>query len=95
VVHLVDDVHERRARERVGERLLALIDSRPIDLPLTPREPEVLRLLMEGLTARAVARRLGIRHATARNHIQSILTKAGARNRMDALRRLLTSGQDA
>jgi PAS domain S-box-containing protein len=95
VLHLVDDVHERRERERIGERWLALIDGRPIDLPLTRREQEVLRLLAEGLTARAVARRLGIRHATARNHIQSILTKTGARNRMDVLRRLLTHDEDA
>jgi DNA-binding CsgD family transcriptional regulator len=95
VLHLVDDVHERRERERIGERWLALIDGRPTDLPLTPREQEVLRLLAEGLTARAVARQLGIRHATARNHIQSILVKAGAHNRMDVLRRLLTSDEDA
>jgi PAS domain S-box-containing protein len=94
VVHLVDDVHERRKHERIGERWLALIDGRPLDLPLTSREQEVLRLLAQGMTARAVARRLSISHATARNHIQSILTKAGAHNRMDALRRLLASDED-
>lgn len=92
VLHLVEDVHERRQRERIGERLLALRGGQGgVDAFLTPRERDVFRLLVEGRTARDVAAHLGIQHATARNHIQRILAKLGARNRMEALMRALAS----
>lgn len=97
VMHLVEDVQERRERERIGERYLALTAGRcdgdtNVESLLTPRERDVLRLLAEGQTAREVAACLGIQHATARTHIQRILAKLGAHNRVAALVRVLESG---
>jgi two-component system, NarL family, nitrate/nitrite response regulator NarL len=52
---------------------------------LTPREFEVLNLFSEGLTDRAIAERLGLADKTVRNHVQVVLSKLGARSKLDAL----------
>lgn len=98
VLHLVEDVDEQRRRERIGERFLLLTEERQTGerapcAALTPRELEVLRLVAEGQTAREVAQRLGIRYTTARTHIQRILSKLGAHNRVAALARALETGE--
>ncbi len=51
---------------------------------LTEREVEVLRLLAEGLSNRAIGERLFISSNTAANHVRSILIKTGAANRTQA-----------
>lgn len=51
---------------------------------LTDREIEVLRLLAEGLSNRAIGERLYISSNTAANHVRSILLKTGAANRTQA-----------
>lgn len=59
---------------------------------LTPREREVLGLLAQGLSNRALGRRLGISENTARFHVNSILAKLGARSRTDAVVRAARLG---
>ena len=51
---------------------------------LTPREREVLGGLVRGEDTMKLARRLGIAQATARCHIQAVLTKLGAHSRLEA-----------
>lgn len=51
---------------------------------LTEREVEVLRLLAEGLSNRAIGERLYISTNTAANHVRNILIKTGAANRTQA-----------
>ncbi|OBB85189.1 helix-turn-helix transcriptional regulator [Mycobacterium sp. 852002-30065_SCH5024008] len=51
---------------------------------LTEREVEVLRLLAEGLSNRAIGERLFISTNTAANHVRNILIKTGAANRTQA-----------
>lgn len=51
---------------------------------LTPREREVLSLLVEGRDNAEIARRLAVSANTVRTHVQSILTKLGVRNRLQA-----------
>lgn len=67
-------------------RVLELIGTLPATGPdgLTDREVEVLRLLAEGLTNRAIGERLYISTNTAANHVRSILLKTGAANRTQA-----------
>ncbi|HEX4789575.1 MAG TPA: LuxR C-terminal-related transcriptional regulator [Actinospica sp.] len=51
---------------------------------LTPRESDVLDLVLDGLSSKEIARRLGISRATARCHVQNILTKLGVYSRTQA-----------
>ena len=52
---------------------------------LTPREREVLALLAEGASNKAIARRLGISTHTAKFHVGSLLDKLDATGRTDAV----------
>jgi len=52
---------------------------------LTARERDVLELLAEGLTNKAIARRLGLRPKTVRNYVSLVLAKLGAATRTEAV----------
>jgi len=52
---------------------------------LTPRELEVLAALAEGLTNKAIARRLDISLHTVKFHVESLFRKLGARTRTEAV----------
>jgi DNA-binding CsgD family transcriptional regulator len=95
VVHLVEDI-DRESRS-VGERILDLVGERSekMEVSLTSRENEVLGLLAAGLTDREVAVRLGIRHATARNHVRHILEKLGVSSRVAAVAKVLIAESTA
>jgi two-component system, NarL family, nitrate/nitrite response regulator NarL len=60
--------------------------------PLTPRELEVLNLLVEGLSNKAIAARLGISDQTVKFHVAAICGKLGAANRTEAVRRAIRRG---
>src|SRR5690242_11066669 len=49
---------------------------------LTPRQLEVLGLLVQGLDTAEIARRLGVADETARNHIRALLRAMGAHSRL-------------
>jgi len=59
----------------------------PADGPdaLTPREAEVLALLAEGSSNKAIAARLGVSEHTAKFHVNAILGKLGAATRAEAI----------
>lgn len=52
---------------------------------LTPRELEVLAALAEGMTNKAIARRLDISLHTVKFHVESLFRKLGARTRTEAV----------
>src|SRR4030088_1557889 len=64
----------------------------PVEEPLTAREVQVLELLAEGFSNKAIAGRLGISDQTVKFHVASISGKLGARNRTDAVRRAVRRG---
>ena len=64
-------------------------DARPL---LTPRELEILACLGEGLSNKAVARRLGISAHTVKFHLEAVFAKLGASSRADAVARGLRGG---
>ena len=59
--------------------------SEPPDIELTPRELDVLALMAEGASNKAIARQLGISVHTAKFHVGSILDKLDATGRTDAV----------
>lgn len=59
---------------------------------LTPREDEVLQLLAQGLTNKAIAHQLGITEHTIKFHVNAIMTKLNAQSRTDAVVRATRAG---
>ena len=53
---------------------------------LTSREREVLRLVVNGLSNRAIAERLVISQGTAGRHVSNVFSKLGAHSRLEAAR---------
>ena len=59
---------------------------------MTPRERQVLDLLGEGLSNRAIAERLGISDHTVKFHVAAVYGKLGATTRAEAVRRAFRRG---
>lgn len=53
--------------------------------PLSPREIEILRIVAQGASNKEIADRLFISEGTVKNHLSSILSKLGVRDRMQAI----------
>ncbi|WP_148572457.1 ATP-binding protein [Nocardioides caldifontis] len=89
------DAHARRGRELGREQSIRFArDGEPVesvtaapapqrddDVPLTPREAEVARLVGQGMSNREIAEALVISHRTAQGHVEHILRKLGFTSR--------------
>jgi NarL family two-component system response regulator LiaR len=84
----IRDVHEGRPalHPEVAARLMRRVadPSGPLRERLTPREREVLQLLVEGSANKQIARRLRITEKTVKTHVSSILQKLGVADRTAA-----------
>ena len=56
---------------------------------LTEREDEILRLIAEGARDREIAEQLFISESTVKKHVQNVLRKLHARNRVEAVSHLI------
>lgn len=65
--------------------VLASLDDRA-DIPLSPRETEILALTANGHSPQEIAAELFLSTGTVRNHLTSITSKLNARTRVDAVR---------
>ena len=65
--------------------VLSTVVSADSDIVLTPRELEVLILLAEGMSNKAIARRLSISVHTAKFHVGALIDKLDAVGRTDAV----------
>ena len=84
-----------RLAARAANAHLLLIetdDEEPLVEALTPRETQVLELVADGLSNKAIAATLGVSDETVKFHLVSVFGKLGASNRTDAVRRALRRG---
>ncbi|HEY0001821.1 MAG TPA: response regulator transcription factor [Actinoplanes sp.] len=82
---LADSVRRLAAGERVVSPMLQAV-SLNTDRELTTRELEVLGLAAEGDSVKEIAGRLYLSGGTVRNYLSAVISKTGARNRLDAIR---------
>lgn len=81
----------------VTERLLRAgnalhLSAEPPREALTVREAEVVRLMAGGYSNREIAQALGTAEGTIKNHVSSILSKLGVRDRTRAVLKALETG---
>lgn len=65
--------------------VLSRLTGRTPSATLTARERQALGHLADGASTAEVADRLGVAHNTARNHVQRVLEKLGARSKLEAV----------
>jgi DNA-binding NarL/FixJ family response regulator len=85
-------VLEGLPRGALGEIVDGLDRQRPTPTLLTEREIMVLGVASEGLTAREIGRRLGVRERTVTTHLNHIYRKLGANGRVSALSEAMRLG---
>jgi DNA-binding NarL/FixJ family response regulator len=75
----------RKTAARLVDGLVA-VSRRPASASpsLTPREIELLQLVVDGLSNKAIADKLSLSENTVKYHLKNILQKLGAQNRMEA-----------
>ena len=78
--------------DAVGPIANELERRKEIELRLTDRERQVLSVAAEGLTARQIAGRLGVRERTITTHLGRIYGKLGVGTRLGAIRVAARSG---
>ena len=71
---------------------IPLTDDLEMAEELTPRESDVLQLLAQGLTNKAIAQQLDISSHTVKFHVNAIMTKLNAQSRTDAVVRATRLG---
>ncbi|MFH8759210.1 response regulator [Streptomyces atroolivaceus] len=81
---LLDPDVTRQLVGRYAARIRPTEDNEP-DVPLTPRELEVLRLIADGLSNNEIATALVISRETVKTFVSRILTKLGLRDRVQAV----------
>ena len=85
-------VLEGLPRGAFGEMTESMDRQRAAESVLTEREKEVLTVAAEGLTARQIGRRLGVRERTVTTHLGRIYRKLGATSRVAAIAAATRSG---
>jgi len=78
----LDDALTRRVIVRLGSALKR--SRRPLAEPLTERETQILRMVVDGTSNKAIANRLGLGEGTVKSHLRNIYRKLQVRTRAEA-----------
>ena len=84
VVHLGESLLQPIVATKLLRQVSQNVESANQSAPVTPREKEVLGLLVQGLQNKEIADRLQITERTVKFHVGSILSKLNAGNRTEA-----------
>ena len=98
-MHVIDDVEQRAALHMASlyafHRCQALggsIDASSVRAPLSPREIECLKWVLEGKSDTDIGKILGISHTTVHFHVERVKKKLGVRTRTQAAAMVMTLG---
>jgi DNA-binding NarL/FixJ family response regulator len=83
-------ISKRFLRREVAEARVAQIA--PVDLSLSERETEVLRLVAQGLSNQEIARTLFVSPETIKTHVKHIMEKLSVNDRTSAVVRAIRKG---
>ncbi len=78
----LDDALTRRVIMRLASTLKK--SHRPLGEPLTERETQILRMVVQGTSNKAIATRLGLGEGTIKSHLRNIYRKLQVRTRAEA-----------
>jgi DNA-binding NarL/FixJ family response regulator len=101
LVDAIRDLHQGKTliQPAVTERLLrglqtvsGEVKSFEVPSPLTERELEILRLMASGYSNKEIAKAFDVAEGTVKNHVSSVLSKLGVRDRTRAVLKGLESG---
>jgi DNA-binding NarL/FixJ family response regulator len=90
VAEAVRRVH--RGKRFLPSPILQTLQSRPPKTALTPREREVLALVVAGMSNREIGQQLGITEPTVKRHIGAILLRMDVKDRTQAVVSALRRG---
>jgi two-component system response regulator DesR len=83
---LLDIIRRVAAGEKAVDSRFMIESPRTSAYTLTLRELELLRHAASGNSVRELAEKLSLSQGTVRNYLSRIMTKLGARNRIEAIR---------
>jgi len=97
--HVIDDPEERLALHMASlyahqrcQALGGLTDASSVKAPLSPRELECLKLVLDGKSDTDIGKILGISHTTVHFHVERVKKKLGVRTRTQAATMVMTLG---
>lgn len=76
----------------VASKLIKRLNQPPLPDPLTEREREVLTLVAQGLSNKAIAAQLIVTERTVKFHVSALMGKLNAANRTEAVANARTQG---
>jgi DNA-binding CsgD family transcriptional regulator len=97
--HIIDDTEQRLALHLASlyayhrcRALGGLTEASSVKAPLSPRELECLKLVLDGKSDTDIGRILGISHTTAHFHVERVKKKLGVRTRTQAAAMVMSLG---
>jgi len=90
--YLVKDVGASELLRTIREVCGVYEEEKGEEIAFTPREREVLSLMLKGKKNKEIANELGLKEKTVRNYVSNILQKVGAKDRTQAVIMVLKEG---
>jgi len=90
----VDRITQLSQADQTGSKCVAILFSKPQVRPLSAREKDVLRLVVEGYSNPEIAEALHLSRNTVKTHIRNLMNKFGVDRRVQLATVAITQGQE-